>query len=764
MDHGDIGRRRIAETLRTSTLFAAVDATTVETLAAEMSEVRLTDGQDLFRAGDTADALYLVLSGALYVLAPDQGRDDFPASRRMGRILPGEPVGEMALLVGGFRSATVSAVGTTLLARLPASTFEQVVQKAPQLRSALEGEITRRLRHNRIAGLIRQYFGTLDDEAFNHLEDRLQWLDLDPGELLFDQGHAGDSLYILVSGQLRVLTGDEANGYQTRATVRAGEMVGEMAVLRDQLRSARVVATHACTLLRLTRVDFNHLSQRHPAFSLAMTRQIADRLERAQQRGDRRAAPPRAIAVIKAGRSSVPRAFLSRLEKTLADHSRSLTLNPTEIGRRLGRDSIAHAGSGDPAYLGLGLWLEQQESAHDLVFYVTEPLGSDEQPSGWTRRCLERADEILVLADSRDDPEPQGLELSLYRQLARRRQSGVAPRVHLLLLHPEDTELPRETAQWLHPRSVDVHHHIRMGDPHHLARLGRRLTGRAIGLALSGGGARGIAHIGILRALEEAGAPVDMVAGTSMGSVIGALYARGMSPGDILAQAEWSFVKSDPWREYTLPTYSLLRSKRLDHVSRKTYGDIQVEDLWRSFSCVSTNISRQQATVHESGPLWRAVRASGAIPGLLTPVIMDGEIHVDGAVLNNLPGDLLRSEVARLIISDVRGASGVRATRSNFPSPWAGILRGKQYKQERGVPGIMEILMDSVLAASHQAAVRALAEADICFTPTLGDTGSLQFRDLPRIEQHGYDYARGLIDALGVDALCKAPIPAQSSG
>ncbi|MEA5445918.1 cyclic nucleotide-binding domain-containing protein [Gammaproteobacteria bacterium AB-CW1] len=758
MDHGNIGKRRISETLRTSTIFADIEGAVVESLAGRMGEVRLADGQDLFQAGDSADAMYVVLSGALHVLAPKSESDDFEAARRVGRVMPGEPVGEMALLVGGFRSATVRAVGTTLLARLPAGTFDEAVAKHPPLRAALEAEVLRRMRHNQIGKLIRRYFGTLEDETWRALEDRLKWQQLEPGEMLFDQGAPGDSLYILVSGQLRILGSNQDGGLQAIATVTAGEMVGEMAVLRDQPRSARVVATHASTLVRLTRVDFDHLSRRHPQLALSVGRLVVERLDRAQQGNGNQTAAPRAVCVIRAGRLAAPKVFLLQLQKALRSHGDSLLLDPGEIGRRLGRETLAHAGPGDPAHTGLGLWLEQQESRHELVFYLTDPCDAGEQPSAWTQRCLERADEILVLADSEDDPEPKGLETLLYQELSARRQSGVAPRVHLVLLHAQETTLPHHSDRWLEPRSVDTHHHLRSGCPRQMASLARRLTGRSIGLALSGGGARGIAHIGVIRALEEAGVPVDLVAGTSMGGVVGALYARGMAPADILAQAEWAFVQSNPWREYTLPAFSLLRSKRLDYVSRKTYGDLLIEDLWRPFCCVSTNISRQQLTVHESGSLWRAVRATGAIPGLVTPVINNGEIHVDGGVLNNLPGDLLRPRVARLLTSDVRAPRGVSATRDDFPSPWVSLLRGKQYRKQRGVPGMMEILMDSVLAASHQAADRTLADADIRFTPPLADATTLGFRDLAGIEQHGYDYARGIIDALGVATICRVAV------
>ncbi|MDQ2069010.1 cyclic nucleotide-binding domain-containing protein [Natronospira bacteriovora] len=754
MDQGDIGRRRIADSLRTSTLFADLEPAVVDALAGHMGEVRLSDGQDLFQAGDSADAMYLVLSGALHVLGPEEEGRDFAAARRRGRIMPGEPVGEMALLLGGFRSATVRAVGTTLLARLPAGTFEALVRKFPQVRAALEQEVIRRLRQNRIRHLIQKHFGTLNDEAFQALEGALDWRELNAGERLFEQGDPGDSLYILVNGQLRALRGDAEAGFQAIGTIRPGEMVGEMGVLRAQPRSARIVATHASSVLRLARVDFDHLARRHAELALSVSRQVIERLESSQSGRVPQQESARAIAVVRAGQKAVPKVFLLQLQKAMKAHKRCLVLDPAEVSRRLGREGLAQASPGDPAHMGLGLWLDQQEQENELVFYLTDPCDGDTDPTGWTRRCLERADEILLLADSEDSPHPRGLETRLFRELEARRDNGVSPRIRLLLLHPEQTDLPRNTADWLKRRPVDEHHHVRLGDPLHLATLARRLTGRAIGLALSGGGARGIAHIGILRALEEAGVHVDVVAGTSMGGVVGALFARGMPPEDILAQAQWAFVKSDPWREYTLPSYSLLRSKRLDHVSYKTYGDIQIEDLWRSYRCVSTNISRQSPMIHERGSLWRAVRATGAIPGLVTPVIINGELHVDGGVLNNLPGDLLRPQVARLITSDVRAPRGITAKRPDFPSPWPNLWRGRNHPARREVPGIMDILMDSVLAASDQAAERTLAQADVRFAPPLGSTTTLQFRKLEEIEQHGYDYARGLIDAVGAEALC----------
>ncbi len=208
----------------------------------------------------------------------------------------------------------------------------------------------------------------------------------------------------------------------------------------------------------------------------------------------------------------------------------------------------------------------------------------------------------------------------------------------LILLHPNSNQEPRGTHAWLTPRQVSGHYHIRWDREADVARLARFLAGRAVGLVLSGGGTRGFAHIGVIRALAEAHVPIDFIGGTSMGSFIAAQYAMGWDY-DLMLQRNMALSRSV--FDFTLPLVALLRGRRLARKLQLAFGERHIEDLWLPYFCVSSSLTRAEAVVHRLGPVWRSLRASAGLPGILPPLAYDGDWLVDGALLNNLPIDIM---------------------------------------------------------------------------------------------------------------------------
>ena len=188
--------------------------------------------------------------------------------------------------------------------------------------------------------------------------------------------------------------------------------------------------------------------------------------------------------------------------------------------------------------------------------------------------------------------------------------------------------------------------------------LNRLLDGKMVrrprlGLALSGGGARGLAHIGVLRVLEREGIPVDFLAGTSMGGVIAAGYAAGLSPDDLekealaVARTRRLLRLIDP----ALPNGGLIHGQRLlayfeQHLGQRTFSDLRLP-----LALVAVDLNTRQEVVLREGPVALALRATTAVPGLLMPVEVNGWRLVDGGVLNNLPVDVAREIGAEAVIA-----------------------------------------------------------------------------------------------------------------
>ncbi len=226
-------------------------------------------------------------------------------------------------------------------------------------------------------------------------------------------------------------------------------------------------------------------------------------------------------------------------------------------------------------------------------------------------------------------------------------------RVELALLHDERIEAGA-AARWLEFSPVALHHHIL--DTADLGRLSRLLTRRGVGLVLSGGGARGFAHLGIIRALREARVPIDFVGGSSIGSIIAAGVAMGWSDEEMRMRYRRSFVDTNPVNDYTFPFVALTRGRKVSRLLEREYGDVHIEDLRQPYFCISTNLTAGRALEHRSGRLSEALRASVAIPGVMPPVYRGGDVLVDGAAVNNLPVDIMHSHAPGLVIGSDVGA------------------------------------------------------------------------------------------------------------
>src|SRR5262249_8186841 len=315
----------------------------------------------------------------------------------------------------------------------------------------------------------------------------------------------------------------------------------------------------------------------------------------------------------------------------------------------------------------------------------------------------------------------------------------------LVILHPRDAGRPAGTRRWLEERSVAMHHHVRADDAGDVARVARFLAGRAVGVVLSGGGARGFAHVGALDAIREAGIPVHLIGGTSMGAVIAAEYALGW---DALAMDRHNQAIFGGWRrDLTLPVLSILDGRRSSARLRERIGDVQIEDLWLPYFCVSSNLSRAEMVVHRTGALWRSVRASVSLPGILPPVVLEGDLLADGALLRNLPADVMRALTGggTTVAVDVSTETDMQCQRpyEHAISGWRILLsRLNPFAPALGVPSMAAVLQRSAELASVVMQREVLLRGiDLYIQVPVKQFGMLDFHAAPEIIRAGHDAA-----------------------
>lgn len=549
-------------------------------------------------------------------------------------------------------------------------------------------------------------FDGVEAPARAALEAELEWFSLPGGRILFEANDVPDGLYLVLSGCLGVVGRSSGGQAELIVDIVAGDTVGDLALLVDSPQPATVIALRDTSLARLDKAVFERLVRRHPSILLPLTMRVVRRLQRALSRPN--AATPKTVALIPLD-ADIPAAALAT---ALAEALSACGLRVKVL------DASAHDGVEDMFYA--------IEMAHDVVLYLAEPRGSP-----WTQLCVRRSDRVLLVAGSKASP------VECLRRLVDAVTQVPWRRAELVLLQGAGLREPIAAAPWLARLPVPFHCHIRPDSKEDVARLGRYLTGRAVGLVLSGGGARGYGHIGVIKALREAGIPIDLVGGTSIGSIMGAAAALEWDDREFHERMHAAFVASNPLDDYVFPLVALTRGRKVTRRLREHFGEARIEDLWRPYFAVATNLTTGGMAVQRNGVLWRALRASIAIPGLLPPLVEGGEVLVDGAVTNNLPSDIMSAMRRGPVIAvDVTRYQTLTAREGNGHWSLRGLVAGQDYDG----PGIVSLLLRAGTMGGDAQTLLSRAHADVLLEPPLQHVNIRDWRAFDRTIEAGYRY------------------------
>ena len=524
------------------------------------------------------------------------------------------------------------------------------------------------------------------------LHAHLRPVQVHAGEVVIRQGDSADSLFLVRSGRLRVLV-EQNDGPKAVRELGAGAAIGELALLTGSPRSATVQAVRDGELLELDTDVFHELLERDPGFAVAVARALAEQL---QASGGLLPPSVRPSVMSVSGLGSVADAvaFAGRLAAAFGGFGPVALLSSEDCGA----DRVAA--------------LDRAEREH--AFVVLAGVGDED----WEAFCSRQSDRrVLLVANDASEPAktPQDVDLVFAHGVAR-------ARIESLL----DTMAPR------------AHHHLDAGGSSaSVARVARRLAGRALGVVLSGGGARGFAHIGAIAALREAGLAIDRVGGCSIGSFIGALHAMGLDAEEMRDRCREELVRRSPFNDYTLPRVSLIRSRKAARMFDRVFGDALMEELPIPFFTISADLLASRAVVHRRGSVFEAVGASMSIPGLVPPLSRPGRLLVDGGVLNNLPVDVMHADDEGPIVAVdvIRRLEELDA--SVTPS----------------VPSITETLSRATVLGSVERAERNRALADLVVTPDVQDVALREFSALDRAADAGYAAMRSALESGGAEKL-----------
>ncbi|KAG9019301.1 phosphatidylcholine and lysophosphatidylcholine phospholipase [Tulasnella sp. 427] len=706
-------------------------------------------------------------------------------SKHLFTVKPGGIAGYLASLSGTPSYVEIKAKVDTYVGFLPHHAMERLIERRPIVLLTLS---------KRLISLL--------SPLVLHIDSSLDWMQVNAGQVLWRPGDPSDSFYIVINGRLRALAEKEDGG--VIGEYGQGDTVGELDVITRSNRTSTLHAIRDTELARMPQTLFNAISVRHPQAAVQLLRMVASRVRNLAQptvpvtpkarptAGNNNNFNLKTVAILPAARNVPASAFAKKLHSALEEIGASTVyLNQASMMNHVGRHAFTRMGK-----LKVAGWLADQEQRYRIVLYVADSPVS----APWTQTCIRQADYIMIVGMG-DDPNIGEYERLLLT-------TKTTARKELVLLHPDRSVPQGSTREWLKIRPwVHAYHHVELpgivkqtpqpapedpaavkafkdiknivqteikkyrgytATPHsrrpdHLsdfARLARRICGKSIGLVLGGGGARGVAHLGILRALEERNIPIDHIGGTSIGSLVGGLYAREANLIQCSARVKaFGSRMSNIWRllsDVTWPVVAYTTGHEFNRGIFKAFGALHIEDMWLPFFCNSTNILTSQMDIHDTGYAWRYVRAykdlgaSMTLVGLLPPICDNGNMLVDGGYLDNLPVSTMRSMGPNTIIAVDVGSLDDNSPR-NFGDTvsgiWIAINRWNPFSSVRYIPPITEI--QSRLA--YVSSITSLEEAKNtpgCYyvQPPVQGYGTLQFNKYEELAEIGYKTAIELLD------------------
>lgn len=515
-------------------------------------------------------------------------------------------------------------------------------------------------------------FGNIKEDLLNQILNIGKIKQYQTGEPLFKQGDHEKSLYIVLSGRFRVIAEMSDDEQELLGDVSEGEPIGEFALFTNEPRSASVYALRPSHALMLSEENYYQIIALQPSFAPHLTAILINRLRRNNLQKHLES-KPKNIAVLNLQAENDLSPWTNLIETRFLETGVSFEVFTQETWEATDQNSF----------------FDKLDESNSLKFLVCS-----EANLVWSNQCLIYADLVIIASDFNGSSELYPIE----KQLKLYDQHVLNKKVYLLLAHPENANFPSHTIRWLKPRQIDLHIHFRKNNRDDAARFCRIITNQAIGLVLGGGGAKGYAHFGAIHALRDAGVPIDFLGGTSAGALMGSIMTYSdFNFEQIYSHAEDSVNKKLTSNDYTIPFLSFLSGKKIVHFLKNLFKSHCLEDFWVSTYTISANLTTSALAVHKLGLAWKKILASVSIPGILPPVIIDEELHVDGGVMDNLPIQSMYSyPVGHIIAIALSSKSTHKLGLQDLPKTssflWDRVSNRKNYN----LPGIGTIIADSM--------------------------------------------------------------------
>jgi len=529
------------------------------------------------------------------------------------------------------------------------------------------------------------FFSELPDDVLKAISARLHLERYRKGQVVFLEGGSGDSMYLIESGQVKVISNMDGEE-RLFAYLGPGNFFGEMALLLGEPRSATVKVDIDAELWVLHKADMDELLEQHPSIAVTISRELSRRLRETDQQPTRR----REYRVVAAIGERIGDLALSLVRQT---GERVLLFDLGGLGRS-GLDLEALSRSGVTL-------LDSKTTSYLKRGGLAESLGS----------LVEKFDRVLLCI------LPRKVEVA----------------IKAIELADVTVHIGPGKENWVEQMAIKGHWHV-ANEPAAIDRAARRIAQRLVGLALSSGGARGIAHIGVLRVLEEESIPIDLIAGTSAGSLFGALYAAGLSLDEITAFAldlkNKVALRGRLWDFKLPPRSGLISGQRTVDYLDKTLSHRTFSDLKVPFYAVATDIISGEEVILDSGSVAKAVRASISVIGVFSPALVEGQYLIDGGAVNPVPTGILAQKGADIIIA------------SSVISSLEEQARRRRESEGESPPNFLGVVTNMMGIMEREIIKTKMTPVDVVINPRVGIYGFMEYDKAEELIRLGEEAAQ----------------------
>ena len=636
--------------------------------------------------------------------------------------------GLISLFTNASKNYDLISVEDTRIFELDKGDLIELTLKFPNIKKELLNIVNEKIFNPEINAAIGKIAKEVDQKSIDELKKDISWKTLNDSEILFNEGDAGDSCYIVMSGRAEAIKNYGKDNEIILGELKKGDIIGDMALITGEKRSATIKASKLSRLIYISKKSFDKVMYNNPKALMEVSKALINRLKYKDPKDTLN--KNIIVGIVSLINDKNTQNFFTTLNNSLKSFGSIEDLNEITINL----DS-------DKENLDFGILLENIISNNDFLILHSV----DTNNLKWKKNIIKYSDQVIILGDPVKLNNISNEESEIFDNYSKIKPN----KFWLVLNHNEDTIIPSKTKKIISIRNGIKTFHVKNNNSNDIRRLARFITKQTIGLTLGGGGAKGFAHYGIYKAMNELNIPIDVIGGTSAGAIIASQIALGYSLNEIInINKKVNALKM--FKEYGFPYMSLIKSYKVEQAAKISAGDSDIEDLWIPFFAPATDLTNSKLLVFDKGPLWEAIRSSGALPGIVLPHFMDKNIIVDGGLMNNLPVDIMKNNYGgKIICSSCSLDKSMKTSITGIPNQFK-LLMSKLFdktnfeKNYHYVPTITDIVFKTSVVASASQIDENINMSDLFLELPTSEFGLTEMNDnsMMKLIDLGYEYSK----------------------